>query len=92
MSDFSGWLAAFRQLPAGDRQRSVELIEAYNAAVAESRSGNTQTHLSPLRLFSRDDIECLVSDYRLNKLSIMVPAMKHYLKLLEEGSRLPASI
>jgi len=92
MGDFNGWLAAFRQLPAGDRQQSVELIEAYNAAVAEYRSDNTKTHLGPFRLFSRDEIERLVDDYRLNKLSIMAPAMKHYLKLLEEGFRLPASI
>ena len=92
MGDFNSWLAAFRRLPAGDRQRSVELIEAYNAAVAESRSDHTQTQLGPLRLFSRDEIERLVRDYCSNRLSDMAPAMKHYLKLLEEGSRWPASI
>jgi hypothetical protein len=90
MVEFNGWLAAFDRLPAEDRRRSIQLIEAYNGAVAESRAANGPTDLDPLRLFSRDEIEGLVGDYRSDKLSIEAPAMKHYLELLEQGYKWPA--
>jgi hypothetical protein len=90
MVEFNGWLAAFDQLPPEDRRRSIQLIEAYNGAVAESRAANGLTDLDPLRLFSRDEIEGLVGDYRSDKLSIKAPAMKHYLGLLEQGYKWPA--
>jgi hypothetical protein len=63
---------------------------AYNGAVAESRAANGLTDIDPLRLFSRDEIEVFVGDFRSDKLSIKAPAMKHYLELLEQGYKWPA--
>jgi hypothetical protein len=90
MVELNGWLAAFDQLPPEDRRRSIQLIEAYNGAVAESRAADGLTDLDPLRLFSRDEIEVFVGDFRSDKLSIKAPAMKHYLELLEQGYKWPA--
>jgi hypothetical protein len=90
MVELNGWLAAFDQLPPEDRRRSIQLIEAYNGAVAESRAANGLTDIDPLRLFSRDEIEVFVGDFRSDKLSIKAPAMKHYLELLEQGYKWPA--
>jgi hypothetical protein len=90
MLEFNGWLAAFDRLLPEDRNRSIQLIEAYNGAVAESRSADGQTNLDPFRLFSRDEVESLVGDYRSNRLSSKAPAMKHYLELLEQGYKWPA--
>ena len=67
MVELNGWLAAFDRLLPEDRKRSIQLIEAYNGAVAESRSASEQINLDPFRLFSRDEIEGLVGDYRSNK-------------------------
>ena len=90
MVELNGWLSAFDRLLPEDRKRSIQLIEAYNGAVAESRSANGQINPDPFRLFSRDEIEGLVGDYRSNRLSSKAPAMNRYLELLEQGYKWPA--
>ena len=90
MAELNGWLAAFDRLLPEDRKRSIQLIEAYNGAVAESRSASGEINLDPFRLFSRDEIEGLVGDYRSNRLSSKAPAMNRYLELLEQGYKWPA--
>ena len=53
MVELNGWLAAFDRLLPEDRKRSIQLIEAYNGAVAESRSASGQINPDPFRLQPR---------------------------------------
>jgi hypothetical protein len=88
MTDISSCLAAFARLSSEERERSIRLVSAYNDAVSETHplsAGETR----PSQLFSWDEIEHLVKDYRADRLSDIGPAMERYLSLLDHGYRWP---
>lgn len=85
MEDFSSWVMSFSQLSAGDRERSRQLIGAYNAAVAEMQTTARLAGRDLNRLFTRREVEQLVLNFRAKNYSKLGPAMKRYLQLLEEG-------
>jgi hypothetical protein len=88
MSDIGGCLAAFARLSSDERERSIRLINAYNDAVFETRSANSGDTGS-LQLFSWDEVEHLVKDYRADRRANIGPAMERYLSLLDRGYRWP---
>lgn len=88
MPDISSCLASFARLSSEERERSVRLIRAYNDAVVETRSTYV-TASKPSQLFSWEEVEDLVKDYRADRLSDIRPAMEHYLSLLDRGYRWP---
>lgn len=91
MPELSEWLAEFARLSVEERDRRSELIVAYSSAVAELRRANFETGRDPSRLFSRQEVERVVSDYRSHNLAKIQPAMRRYLQLLEHGYHAPAS-
>ena len=92
MADIAQCLTAFAQLSKDERERSLQLIDAYNEAVAETRTGNARSGEDPFPLFSLSEIEDLVGDYGANRRSNIGPAMTRYLLLLERGYRWPALV
>ncbi len=67
-----------------------ELIDAYCGAISELREANSEFGRDPYRIFSRQEIENLVLDYRQSKMANIRPAMMRYLQLLESGNQAPA--
>lgn len=89
MAELAQWFAAFERLSVEERRRGSELIDAYNGAVMELRAANAGIGHDPLRLFSPQEVESLVLDYREHKLANIRPAMRRYLQLLEHGYQVP---
>lgn len=87
--ELSQWLAAFARLSAEERERSSELIDAYNSAVAEFRRASFESGGDPSILFTVQEIERVVSDYQARNLANIRPAMRRYLQLLEHGYQAP---
>jgi hypothetical protein len=88
MLQIDGWLSAFSRLSSQDRERSGQLLRAYNEALAESQHSGAVT-LEPFRLFTPREIEGLIKDYRAGRLSRTFPAMERYLRLLDRGYKWP---
>jgi hypothetical protein len=88
MTDINVCLSAFARLSSDERQRSIRLIKAYNDAVSEAHTMNARETRSS-ELFSPDEIQHLVEDYRADRLSNIGPAMERYLSLLHRGYRWP---
>lgn len=92
MANIAHSLTAFAQLSNDERERSLQLIDAFNGAVAELRTAGAPHGDDPSRLFSFSEIEDLVGHYRASRLSKLGPAMTRYLLLLDRGYRWPAIV
>jgi hypothetical protein len=88
MLDIGTCLAAFARMSSEERERSIRLITAYNDAVCETHPANAG-ETKPSQLFSWDEIEHLVKDYRADRFSNIGPAMERYLSLLDRGYTWP---